>query len=355
MSTAIVAILAFVAFATVVLLVAFSTEKILNAIYWYTMESERIRNELKEFRERSQDKVNAIERDLAEIKNPWKEVNRILADINVTKMTTRSEESVDTVPSNDLSSATTAVVMVEETQPPVVSETKPAKKPRVRGPRPPRIRAIAKVKVSPAVAPVRRYSLESLEERVHHYRTGPLSNKDIGTQYERYIGYLFFTRGYHVFYNGIVKGEADDGIDLIAFSEEKDICWIVQTKCWSKKRHLHPKTFHQLKGSLEHYKSSFSIEGETRTVKGILVSTTTPTKEGNDAREAIGLSFKQQSWDRNHPIVKQTARFGKVFYKIPGDDGYDTCIVHGYFDTPSAAEAAGIPYWGNKELHEGEV
>ena len=336
--------------------------EILDALAWYNARAERYRIEEKDFSTALQRRMDLMDEDIRELKNPYKEVNRILMGIDVTKgMAVEQGTLVEAPPSVAVYnegkvfnepitySEATAVTIVEAP----VQSSAPTKKPRVRGPRAPRIKTSAKINVGGQPAAVRRYSLDSLEERVHHYRTSPLSNKDIGQQYERYIGYLFFTRGYRVFYNGIVKGEADDGIDLIAVNEEKNITWIVQTKCWCKKRNLHPKTFHQLKGSLEHYRSVYCTEDERANAKGIVISTTKPTREGNEAREAIGLSYKEQPWDRNHPIVKQTAQNGKVFYKIPGDDGYDTCVVHGYFNTPSTAEAAGIPYWGNKELYEG--
>jgi hypothetical protein len=54
---------------------------------------------------------------------------------------------------------------------------------------------------------------------------------EIGRDYERYIGYLYESEGYGVYYQGIVEGLYDLGRDLIAKKEHN--IEVIQCKYWS--------------------------------------------------------------------------------------------------------------------------
>jgi hypothetical protein len=53
---------------------------------------------------------------------------------------------------------------------------------------------------------------------------------DAGADYERYIAKKYIDTGYKIIYNGIEKGMADEGIDLIATKGDKTI--LIQCKNW---------------------------------------------------------------------------------------------------------------------------
>jgi hypothetical protein len=57
------------------------------------------------------------------------------------------------------------------------------------------------------------------------------SNWEIGRLYERYIGYLYESKGWRVTYHGAIMGFEDFGRDLICVSDGQTE--IIQAKCWS--------------------------------------------------------------------------------------------------------------------------
>lgn len=65
------------------------------------------------------------------------------------------------------------------------------------------------------------------------------SKKEIGREYERYIGYKYESEGWRVIYHGIVEGFEDMGRDIIA--KKSEIIHIVQCKCWSSSKIIREK------------------------------------------------------------------------------------------------------------------
>lgn len=71
--------------------------------------------------------------------------------------------------------------------------------------------------------------------------------KEEDDQLELRSGIFYQEQGYEVFFNGIIKGYKDDGIDLICKKDDELI--LVQCKDWYqegrfKVRHVHVKAFH---------------------------------------------------------------------------------------------------------------
>jgi hypothetical protein len=58
--------------------------------------------------------------------------------------------------------------------------------------------------------------------------------KKQGDAYERLIGILLEINGYLVIYNGLIRGYADLGVDIVAISEEKKEVLIIQCKNWNR-------------------------------------------------------------------------------------------------------------------------
>ena len=61
------------------------------------------------------------------------------------------------------------------------------------------------------------------------------SKLEIGFEYEMYVGHLYEKRGFSVFYNGILMGSRDRGIDLVCIRGR--IVHLVQCKRWSNLKH----------------------------------------------------------------------------------------------------------------------
>ena len=90
---------------------------------------------------------------------------------------------------------------------------------------------------------IRRHQLE-LDE----YLDKELNNSETGLLYERQIGYVLESAGYHVKFHGALNGFNDLGADLIAYKGSDTI--VVQAKGWSKAKRIHEKYIFQLFGTL---------------------------------------------------------------------------------------------------------
>lgn len=70
--------------------------------------------------------------------------------------------------------------------------------------------------------------------RPNHKRK--LSNREKGSRYERYLGYLYERAGWEVDYHGEKMGIYDGGIDLICISRDNEVCHAVQAKLWTRRQ-----------------------------------------------------------------------------------------------------------------------
>lgn len=87
---------------------------------------------------------------------------------------------------------------------------------------------------------------ELFQKALDRYWQKKKSPWQIGRDYERYIGYLYETDGYSVYYQGIVEGLGDLGRDLIVKKGEE--IEVVQCKYWAKYKTIHEKHICQLFG-----------------------------------------------------------------------------------------------------------
>lgn len=79
----------------------------------------------------------------------------------------------------------------------------------------------------------KKRSLHNMSRYDFLYNISSEENKrkiDAGADYERYIAKKYIDSGYRIIYNGIEKGTADEGIDLIAIKDDKTI--LIQCKNW---------------------------------------------------------------------------------------------------------------------------
>lgn len=110
--------------------------------------------------------------------------------------------------------------------------------------------------------PQKEYSYESGEsldmEQYINNKNDPL--KEMGDAYEKEIGKAFEAKGYFVIYNGLIKGFADGGVDLIVISSNTQSINFVQCKNWQKKK----MDYHNIKSvydNLTDYSSNINIAG----------------------------------------------------------------------------------------------
>ena len=100
---------------------------------------------------------------------------------------------------------------------------------------------------------------EKYQRVLDRYKKRSKTNREIGRDYERYIGYDYEKQGYTVTYHGIERGIEDYGRDLIC--ERGNEILIVQCKCWSnkKKKVIHEKHLNQLYGTVIAYRIAKSM------------------------------------------------------------------------------------------------
>jgi len=173
--------------------------------------------------------------------------------------------------------------------------------------------------------------------------TKPKSKWEIGRDYERYIGYLYESKGYSVYYQGIAEGLADLGRDLICVKGNS--VEVVQCKNWSREKQIHEKHIFQLLGTVMAYR----IDHPRVKVTPWFITSTTLSERARQFAEALGVR-----WAENHPLgrypsIKCNVSRGdgsKIFH-LPFDQQYDRTLIEDernecYVETVKEAEDLGF-------------
>jgi len=175
------------------------------------------------------------------------------------------------------------------------------------------------------------------------YWTRPKSNWQIGRDYERYIGYLYESDGYSVYYQGILEGYEDMGRDLIAKKGEKTV--VVQCKKWSQHKTIHEKHVNQLYGTVIKY----IIDHPMEKVSAILYTTTVLSDRAKEFAEYLGIGIAEQFLLQKYSSIKcnVSRRNSEKIYHLPFDQQYDRTIVEDernecYVETVEEAENLGF-------------
>jgi len=74
------------------------------------------------------------------------------------------------------------------------------------------------------------------EQSMHLFRNKEETNcpfKNKGDRFELEVGRLFEKKGCFVFYNGMLRSEADQGVDLVIYDSGEKIVWYAQCKNWT--------------------------------------------------------------------------------------------------------------------------
>ena len=180
------------------------------------------------------------------------------------------------------------------------------------------------------------------------------SNWEIGRLYERYIGYLYESKGWRVIYHGAIMGFEDFGRDLICVSNGQTE--IVQAKCWSKEKVIREKHIFQLFGTVIHFRKS-----HPGNVLAVFVTTTDLSPEAKDVADALSIRVEQLPLKTDYPMVKcnLSRATGEKIYHLPFDQQYDRIVVgdrkdEQYVATAIEAERLGFRrawrYLGESEI-----
>ena len=184
--------------------------------------------------------------------------------------------------------------------------------------------------------------------------------KQIGRDYERYIGYLYEKQDFEVSYYGITEGLEDLGRDLIC--KKGDIIEIVQCKCWSSHKQIHEKHINQLFGTtvkyyidylsknvqgsqMAHFPSIIQEEG----IKPVFYTSTVLSDTAKKFAVALGVDVYESIPLKPYPTIKChiNKQTGEKIYHLPFDQMYDRTIIEKKFGefyamTVKEAETSGF-------------
>lgn len=177
---------------------------------------------------------------------------------------------------------------------------------------------------------------ERNQKALDRYLQSKKNNFQIGRDYERYVGYLFETKGYEVTYFGIEEGKEDLGRDLICKKDDKTE--IVQCKYWSSDKRIHEKHINQLFGTtIKYYIDSVNESRVQRQISffpellkegKISASFYTSTKLSETAKkfsQALGINTIEGFPLKQYPLIKchTNKPSGEKIYHLPFDQMYD--------------------------------
>lgn len=158
----------------------------------------------------------------------------------------------------------------------------------------------------------------------------------IGIEYERYIGYLYESKGCKVHYEGALKGLDDRGRDLVV--ERGSEILVIQCKRWAKHKVIHEKHVMQLFGSV----AILNMESEKKH-KGILVTTTELSDTARYFAKLLDIEAVENYEYKDYPLIKcNISKTGEKIYHLPFDLQYDKIhidISKGNFYAKTVAEA----------------
>lgn len=164
------------------------------------------------------------------------------------------------------------------------------------------------------------------QKELDRYISKNHSKEEIGLFYERYIGYVFEKKGWHVIYHGAKKGKQDEGIDLICM--KKDRVRLVQCKYWSQNKSLFENSIFQLYGTwqLRVKNNEFGF----KKIDAYIITSTTLGAIARNSAETLDVKFTENfNLDKNYPKIKcTTTKNGEKIYHLPTDQQYDNIGIN---------------------------
>jgi hypothetical protein len=175
------------------------------------------------------------------------------------------------------------------------------------------------------------------QRALDRWKAGRKSNWEIGRMYERYVGYTFEQKGYHVDYFGATQGLADFGRDLIASKFGK--IEIIQCKYWAAERTIHEKHIFQLFGSVVEYLARSNQEADSlplfgtfqtfTDIKPVFVTSTRLSEVARDFAKILKVEVRESVALGDYPIIKCniSRRNNERVYHLPFDQQYDRTVI----------------------------
>lgn len=150
------------------------------------------------------------------------------------------------------------------------------------------------------------------------------TKRELGRDYELYVGYSLEQLGYTVEYFGIEKKFNDLGRDLIA--QNKDFVLVVQCKNWAKHKVIHEKHIAQLYGTLAVY--YLEHPEEKRKIMGYFVTSTVLSDEAKRFAKELNIAILENQKLGDYPMIKCNVGrdefgFETRIYHLPIDQQYD--------------------------------
>ena len=186
-------------------------------------------------------------------------------------------------------------------------------------------------------------SAQKYQLALDRYWQKPKSKWEIGRDYERYIGYVYESRGYNVYYQGIIEGLADLGRDLICVKDNDAI--IVQCKHWSREKQIHEKHIFQLYGTL----IAYQIDSPARNSHACFVTSTNLSERAKQFANELQMEVLEIYRLEPYPCIKCniSRRDGTQIYHLPFDQQYDKTLIEEernecYVETVKEAEYLGF-------------
>lgn len=167
------------------------------------------------------------------------------------------------------------------------------------------------------------------------------SKWQIGRDYELYIGYRYYIKGYSIDYFGSYMGLEDLGRDIIATKD--NVTLIIQCKYWSSKKLIHEKHITQLYGTV----ASYCIENnlKQKDVKGLFITNIELSDTAKKMAKFLKIDYKENVPKGDYPCIKCNIghnEFGITkIYHLPFDQKYDVTQIknEGEFFAMTVAEA----------------
>ncbi|MDP8202342.1 MAG: restriction endonuclease [Candidatus Tenebribacter burtonii] len=199
-------------------------------------------------------------------------------------------------------------------------------------------------------------TMERNQKALDRYKSSRKEPWKIGRDFERYVGYIYETKGYNVYYQGIELGLKDLGRDLIC--KKNGEIEIVQCKYWSRSKLIHEKHINQLFGTTIKYIIDLEQE-ENRNqqlylfadylknskILATFITSTKLSETANKFAKALGIKVKENvKFDFDYPCIKCniSKMSGEKIYHLPFDQQYDNTIIEidkGEFYVATVAEA----------------
>lgn len=180
-------------------------------------------------------------------------------------------------------------------------------------------------KVSDYLSPAEYKALSITKKNqlaLDRYKKHRKSDWEIGVDYERYIGYLYETKGYKVKYSGAVDRLKDMGRDLICTRGSETL--VIQCKRWSIHKTIHEKHIFQLFGSTIQLKY---LNPEKNYIP-IFVTTTQLSEVASYCAQQLGIEIIEKEKYTDYPCIKcNISKDGSKIYHLPFDQQYDKISI----------------------------